>query len=59
MAKDYKARPVHDWASHAADAFRYGAATCNPVEIDKRNIDSLRRIIPRGRNHGEKAWMGG
>ncbi len=29
--KAFKNRPLHDWTSHAADAFRYGA-----VEIDER-----------------------
>lgn len=30
--KVYKKTPLHDWSSHASDAFRYGAITPPPVE---------------------------
>jgi hypothetical protein len=26
----FRPRPLHDWCSHAADAFRYGAITSEP-----------------------------
>ena len=31
-ARRYEQRPMHDWSSHAADAFRYGALMTQPVE---------------------------
>lgn len=40
----YRQKPVHDWASHAADAFRYGAMhkpvkrEWKPLEYDNRGI---------------------
>lgn len=34
----YKNRPYHDWASHAADAFRYGALMIDNLEKRKRTI---------------------
>lgn len=30
---EFKARPVHDWASHAADAFRYLALSVNGMQV--------------------------
>ena len=47
-----KPRPVHDWASHGADAFRYLAMTLdgvsNPVALKPLNV------APRGRG----SWLG-
>lgn len=33
--KAFKARPLHDWSSHAADAFRYLAMGLKPAEPEK------------------------
>lgn len=43
-------RPVHDWTSHAADAFRYGALTCRrqqprpraPIPVRSRVLGGVR-----------------
>jgi len=32
-------KPRHDWASHGADAFRYGATARDRVKVDLANID--------------------
>ena len=32
--KSFANRPLHDWTSHAADAFRYGAFTYRPSEVE-------------------------
>lgn len=47
--KSFKASPLHDWASHPADAFRYLAMGIQPWR-DKRP--------DRDRPRGEHAWMG-
>lgn len=31
--KTFKTKPLHDWTSHAADAFRYGASQADMVEF--------------------------
>jgi len=36
-------RPVHDWASHAADAFRIGSVVFKPEEIKTSVIDDVKR----------------
>jgi phage terminase large subunit len=47
--KTYKQRPLHDWASHPADAFRQGAANANPPGVVKK---------PKHHESGAGAWMG-
>jgi hypothetical protein len=47
-----KPRPVHDWASHAADAFRYLAMT-----IDQHAISGERKK-PSPLNYQAGSWMG-
>lgn len=32
--KAFKGRPLHDWCSHGSDAFRYGAFTVRPAEVE-------------------------
>jgi len=32
--KAFKGSPLHDWSSHGADAFRYGAFTVRPAEVE-------------------------
>lgn len=32
--KAFKGRPLHDWTSHGSDAFRYGAYTVRPSEVE-------------------------
>jgi len=34
----WRERPLHDWASHAADAFRYGALSLAPVKTASRLV---------------------
>ena len=43
--KAFKGRPLHDWSSHSSDAFRYGAFSIRPAEVEwvrgvPRYIDS-------------------
>ena len=35
--QEYKAVPVHDWASHGADAFRYLAIAWRPYTVNERS----------------------
>ena len=35
--KTFRSRPRHDWCSHAADAFRYGAVAGTPISADAFN----------------------
>lgn len=48
---EFKATPVHDWSSHAADAFRY-LAVSQQVPRDKMR---MRTHVPRAT--GPNAWM--
>lgn len=32
--KAFRGRPLHDWSSHAADSFRYGAFSARPAEVE-------------------------
>lgn len=49
---EFKATPVHDWASHAADAFRYLAIRYQPPEPIKLFMDEPSRTQP-----GPTDWM--
>lgn len=49
--QEFKNQPVHDWSSHAADAFRY-LATGFVMPSNKKRSDMLRR-----RGAGPKGWM--
>jgi phage terminase large subunit len=49
----FKPRPVHDWASHGADAFRYLAMALDELSV-KPALKPL-NVAPRGRG----SWMGG
>lgn len=42
-------KPVHDWASHAADAFRMGAVVFKPDEIKTKTMDEIRQRRERAR----------
>jgi phage terminase large subunit len=46
---EFKSRPVHDWSSHAADAFRY-LATALKEGATKR--PALARP-----SHGKNGWL--
>ncbi len=49
---EFKATPVHNWASHAADAFRYLAVR------QKAPVEKPRTVmLPRNNNSGGTAWM--
>jgi len=53
---EFKATPVHDWASHGADAFRGLATRHQPPRDDKRPVDPFGRYtIP---NTDGLGWMG-
>lgn len=47
--KTFRPRPLHDWASHPADAFRQGAANANAPGQPKK---------PKQHESGAGAWMG-
>jgi hypothetical protein len=49
---EYKAVPVHDWSSHAADAYRYIAVSMKEQQQDKPK-PAIRQI-----NYGPQGWMG-
>jgi len=48
---EFKSTPVHDWASHGADAFRYLAVSLQD-EKPKREVEVSRRY-----NSGSGGWM--
>ena len=58
--KEGSTKPVHDWASHPADALRYGVVgtfpTLAPGGFDKRNLNQVKKMAgrqtraPRGRS---------
>lgn len=50
--QEFKATPVHDWASHGADAFRYLACRQRPIKEKRHGSDGPR--LPTG----EMAWAG-
>jgi phage terminase large subunit len=52
--QSFKPRPVHDWTSHAADAFRYLAMTLDDVAHVRPVVRARRRSS--GSIH---SWMGG
>jgi hypothetical protein len=41
----FRARPLHDWTSHAADAFRYLAMGIGPAFKPKKERDSMLRRV--------------
>ena len=47
--KQYSTRPLHDWASHGADAFRYAAVAMRIAPVFKR---------PKKAAGGTGKWMG-
>lgn len=47
--------PLHDWTSHAADAFRIGTVGLEEKSLQARK-DDIDEIL--GINRGEGAWMG-
>lgn len=49
---EFKAMPVHDWASHGADAFRYLGVRHQPPDPVKVFMDE-----PRGNMNGQYDWM--
>lgn len=49
---EFKAVPVHDWASHGADAFRYLAVRHQPPE------DARETVVPPRIDAGGHGWMG-
>lgn len=49
---EFKPLPVHDWASHAADAFRYLAVSMRDERVKEE------RKPPANRSRGAGGWMG-
>lgn len=49
---DFSARPVHDWTSHAVDAFRYFAVGFRPPAQGRKACRSINDYNPFGRDHG-------
>lgn len=49
---EFKPLPVHDWASHAADAFRYLAVSMRDERVREE------RKPPANRSRGVGGWMG-
>lgn len=49
---EFKAEPVHDWASHAADAFRYLAVRHQPPKAKKADTG-----MPKGLAGQAGSWM--
>jgi hypothetical protein len=50
---EFKAVPVHDWASHGADAFRYLAVRQQPPKEKPKDTWPRESYI-----QNETAWMG-
>ncbi len=46
--KAFRGRPLHDWSSHSADSFRYGAFSVRPAEVE------WIRGVPRYVNEGPR-----
>jgi phage terminase large subunit len=46
-----KKQPLHDWASHPADAFRYFAVGVKEPELERQEA------LQAGNPYGEHAWM--
>lgn len=56
--KQFSSEPLHDWASHAADAFGYMAIALKEPKQQKREFQTVpkRRVFNTGRNIGGQ-WM--
>jgi phage terminase large subunit len=50
--KTFKREPCHDWASHAADSFRYFAVAIK----EPRRVEEEERTYNHGQ-YGEQSWM--
>jgi Terminase-like family. len=48
---DFSSRPVHDWTSHAVDAFRYFAVGFRPPGSGPKPTRSINEYNPFGRRH--------
>lgn len=46
--KTFSSSPVHDWASHTADAFRYTACVVRVSELLTRKPEAPKVVVPRG-----------
>lgn len=49
---DFTARPLHDWTSHAVDAFRYFAVGFRKPDGSPRPAKTINDYNPFGRDHG-------
>src|SRR6185503_5484017 len=49
---EFKASPIHNWASHAADAFRYLAVRQKAPVPEQRTV-----VAPRYSGGGGTGWM--
>ena len=55
-AKDYRPRPMHNWASHGSDALRYFAAGFRDSPLRKRSMDAYREDSDS--DDKNVSWMG-
>ena len=61
---EFIARPVHDWASHGADAFRYLAVRyelprSKPLQINPKDYDEDDALWKRLPHRPAKTWQRG
>jgi len=49
---DFTARPLHDWTSHAVDAFRYFAVGFRKPDTSPRPLKAVNDYNPFGRDNG-------
>ena len=52
-SQEFKNKPVHDWSSHPADAFRYLAVGMTVPKKNSNTHDRLRRF----KRMSTKSWM--
>ena len=55
--KEFTATPVHDWASHGADAFRGLAVRYKPLKPKKPRRDRFEDYREVPRDSGGLGWM--
>ncbi|MDB4312222.1 hypothetical protein N9937_02205 [bacterium] len=56
VKKVFADKPVHDWASDAADAFRYMCLACNPQKVEKPKSKTPDGYIERPRYRLDTLW---
>ena len=54
--KAFGEKPVHDWSSDGADAFRYFAMACQPMQLPDKTAPRIRRATFTPRYTLDKLW---